>query len=92
MCGRSVIISMALVHENLGVHKEDVMNLIGRIVGLDFPLLVGLRTKLGIVALFLQPIIDFFADGAICAAMPKTCATVQGLAKWLIVAGIYGKR
>lgn len=65
---------------------------IGKLIALDLPFLVGIRTKLGIAALFAQPLIDAFADGALCGAFPKTCAAVQGVAKWFIIAGIYGKR
>lgn len=68
------------------------LGLLGRVIGLEFAPLVGLRTKLGIVAAAIQPVVDQFADGALCASMPKTCAIVQGVGAWFVVAGIYGKR
>lgn len=75
------------------IRKEvAVMDFIGKLIGLEFPFLVGLRTKLGLVGVFAQPIIDTFADGAACGNFPKTCALVRGIGQWLIVAGIYGKK
>ena len=81
-----------VLHTVRRIRKEDRMGLIGRLIGLDFPFLVGLRTKLGLVGVFAQPIIDTFADGAVCAKFPGICAFVRGLGQWLIVAGIYGKK
>jgi hypothetical protein len=75
------------------IRKEvDPMDFIGKLIGLDFDFLKGFRTKLGLVGMFAQPIIDTFADGAVCARFPGTCAVVQGFSKWLIIAGIYGKK
>lgn len=64
--------------------------LIGQILLMDFPFLVGIRTKLGILGLVLDPVVETFVSGAACSQFPKVCATVRTVSTWLVVAGIRG--
>ena len=70
--------------------ESNVGKLFGQILLLDFPFLVGLRTKLGILGMVTDPFINMITSDAYCTQFPKVCASVKAVSTWLVFAGIRG--
>ena len=64
--------------------------LFGQIMLLDFPLLVGIRTKLGILGMVTEPFINMATSDVYCTQFPKICASAKAASTWLVFAGIRG--
>lgn len=67
------------------------MNMILKVLTLDFANLKGLRTVIGAVGLALPAVIDNFTNAGLCVAYPSICAGMNTLSSWFLIMGIRGK-